>query len=409
MYIDYNKLLKLGIFQSFFYKKKIEQNLAFINKNKTKVLKRLSKQKHYKVIFYVYDCSKWKCQSIYELMEESNDFTPLIIVTKNAAKNLDNPSYQTKEEILETFNFFKSKGMNTELGYDFVNNKHIPFKEFSPDIIIYQHPWYVETSQGPVVCSEFALTAYVPYDIATTNLASDYNLRFHNYVENFFVFNNNLKEDYVPRMDNKGQNLIVTGAPSLDYFITHPAKCEKQYVIYAPHWTVKHEGTIAYSTFAETGRFILDYAKQNPQFNWLFKPHPMLKKALIDNKIMTPEEVEEYYNSWDNTCFDGDYLKYFNDSQLMITDSSTFLLEYAITKKPLIRLVSKDMPEFNKNTEETVKNYYNAENCIQTKEYLDMILKTSKDPLKSARENPAVVKVENAAQKIVEYLRKSGR
>lgn len=364
---------------------KIERNRAYIKQNKVKVLERLRKQNHFKVVFYVYDCSKWKCQSLYELMESMKEFSPLIVVTKNAAENLDNPSYQSKKEILETFEFFKKKNMNVELGYDFENNKHIPFKEFAPDIIIYQHPWYVETSQGPVVCSEFALTAYVPYDIATTNLESDYNLRFHNYVENFFVFNERFKEYYTPRMINKGENLVVTGSPSLDYFINNPPKNEKQYVIYAPHWTVNHKNTIAYSTFAETGKFMLEYAKKNPEFNWLFKPHPMLKKALIDNGIMSPKEVENYYNSWKEACYDGDYLKYFNDSQLMITDCSTFLLEYAATQKPLIRLVSQDMPEFNTTTEEVVKTYYNAENIKELETYLDMILKEKRDPSKGRR------------------------
>lgn len=401
MYIDYNKLINLGIFKSFFYKKKIEQNFAYIRKNKAKVLKRLATQNHYEVIFYVYDCSKWKCQSLYELMENSSDFSPLIVVTKNAAKNLDNPSYQTKEDILKTFEFFKSKGMNVTLGYDFDKEKHIPLKEFRPDIIIYQHPWYVETSQGPVVCSEFALTAYVPYDIATTNLPSDYNLRFHNYVENFFVFNDSFKEYYSAKMDNKGENIRVVGALALDYFTNHTPENKKQYVIYAPHWTVKHEGTIAYSTFVETGKFMLEYAKRNPQFNWLFKPHPMLKKALIDNKIMTKEEVEEYYNSWQESCFDGDYLRYFNDSQLMITDCSTFLLEYAFTQKPLIRLVSKDMPEFNTTTEEIVKTYYNIQNIQELEKHLNMILKEHNDPLNKKRQS---FKINNSAQKVLKEL-----
>ncbi|MCM1003415.1 MAG: CDP-glycerol glycerophosphotransferase family protein [Candidatus Gastranaerophilales bacterium] len=401
MYINYNKLIDLGICKSFFYKMKIKQNLAFIKKNKTKVLNRLANQTHYKVIFYVYDCAKWKCQSLYDLMGKSKDFTPLIVVTKNAANNIDNPSYQTQEEILNTFEFFKSRGMNVEMGYNFTLEKHIPLKEFEPDIIIYQHPWYVETSQGPVVCSEFALTAYIPYDIATTNLPSDYNLRFHNYVENFFVFNNSFKEYYSQRMDNKGENIKVTGALALDYFTAHPPKNEKQYVIYAPHWTVKHEGTIAYSTFAETGKFMLEYAKRNPQFNWLFKPHPMLKKALIDNKIMTKQEVKEYYNSWSEACFDGDYFKYFNDSQLMITDCSTFLLEYAVTQKPLIRLVSKNMPEFNTTTEEVVKTYYNAQDIQELEKYLDMILKEKNDPMKKHRKGFPTL---NTAKQILSNL-----
>lgn len=398
-------MLKFNIFHDFFYRKKIEQNCAYIAKNKEKVLKKLKNKSVLKVVFYVYDSCKWKCQTIYDEMLKNPRFEPLIIVTKNVAKNLDNPSYQTKEEIIETFEFFKSKGMNVELGYDFDKNKHIPFEKFNPDIIIYQHPWYVETSQGPVVCSKFALTAYVPYDIPTTVLPSEYNLRFYQYVENFYVFNNELKEFYAPRMDNKGINLKAVGVPSLDMLTEQ--KNQKNYVIYAPHWTINHANTIAYGTFTDNGQFILDYAKKHPEYNWVFKPHPMLKKAIIDNKFMTQEEVENYYSEWGKlgkACYDGDYYDIFNDSKLMITDCSTFLIEYLVTGNPIIRLVSKNAPDYNINAQIAVENCYNSENNSDLEQILDTVLIKELDTMKEARIEAAKCFKANATENIIQDL-----
>lgn len=85
----------------------------------------------------------------------------------------------------------------------------------------------------------------------------------------------------------------------------------------------------------------------------------------------------------------------------MITDCSTFLAEYAVTKKPLIRLVSKDMPEFNTTTENIVKTYYNAENLEELEKYLNMILKEQQDPMKNIRSG---LNQENAAEKIINSL-----
>lgn len=385
MYINYNFLLKLNIFHDFFYKKKIEQNCAFIAKNKKKVLNKLKKKSVLKVIFYVYDSCKWKCQKIYDEMLEHPNFEPLVVVTKNAANNKDNPSYQTQEEILETFKFFKNKRMNVELGYDFEKNKHIPFKNFKPDIIIYQHPWYVETSQGPVVCSKYALTAYVPYDIPTTTLETEYNLRFYQYVENFYVINENLKNFYAPRMDNKGINLKAVGAPSLENIKEEP---NGDFVIYAPHWTINHEKTIAYSTFKENGKFILEYAKNHPELNWVFKPHPMLKKALIDNKFMNAQEVKEYYSEWEKigkAYYNGDYFEIFNNSRLMITDCSTFLVEYLMSGKPLINLVSENAPEFNIVLKDIVESFYKINNNKKLEDILNSILYENNDELKPKR------------------------
>lgn len=390
MFIPYDFLYQKTKFKplkDYFYRKKIEQNCAYIKKNKKKVLKNLKNKTVLKVVFYVYDSCKWKCQTIYDEMLKHPNFEPLVIVTKNAANNLDNPSYQTKEEILETFEFFNRQKMNVELGYNLEKNKHIPLKEFEPDIIIYQHPWYVETSQGPVVCSKFALTAYVPYDIPTTTMPSEYNLRFYQYVENFYVIDEKIKSFYAPLMDNKGSNLKVSGAPTLEIIKNNN---KNKYIIYAPHWTINHEKTIAYSTFKENGRFILEYAQAHPEFNWVFKPHPMLKKAILDNNFMSETEVNEYFSAWENigkACYNGDYYELFNNSRLMITDCSTFLVEYLATQKPLIRLVSKSAVEFNSLAKEAIKACYNIEDNISLEQQLNIILKENKDELKTIREN----------------------
>ena len=92
-----------------------------------------------KVVFYVYDDTKWKCQSLYDLLDEDKSFEVEILVTKNAAKNKDNPSYQTIEDVKKTYEFFANKKMNVKYAYDIKHNRFIPFEKFNPDIIIYQH------------------------------------------------------------------------------------------------------------------------------------------------------------------------------------------------------------------------------------------------------------------------------
>ena len=387
MYIPYDFLyqkINIKILKDFFYKKKIEQNCAYIEKNKKKVLKKIKNKEILKVLFYVYDCSKWKCDEIYKLMIKDSRFEPLIVVSKNSVTKQDNPSFQTKDEILKTCDFFKNKNYYFELAYDFTKNKHIPLKKYEPDIIIYQHPWYVETSQGPVVTSKFALSAYIPYDIPTTTQDLECNLRFHQYVQNYYVINEDLSNDYSKKMQNKGGNLKVYGAPSLDLIKENKGK----YVIYAPHWSVNHDKTIGYSTFLKNGQFILDYAKNNTQFNWVFKPHPLFKKALIDNNFMNEIEIEDYFQEWGKigeVCLDGNYYEIFNDSKLMITDCSTFLIEYLLTGNPLINIVSNKAVGFNLLAKEAIKHHYKPQNNQELKEKLDMLLKENNDYLAQDR------------------------
>lgn len=370
------KLTKNESLKTFFYNKKVEQNLNYISKNKPLVLnklkEKLNKGKKLNVIFYVYDETKWKCQSLYDLFTENSMFNPMVIVTKNSAKNADNPSYQTEDDVKRAYDFFKNKGMNVQIAYK--NKKFVPFKNFSPDIIIYQHPWYVETSQGPVVCSKFALTCYVPYYFPIETAEIDYNLRFHKYVENYYILNEYTKNKYETKSGHEIKNLKPLGYPHLDYFIKNSPIDDGEFIIYAPHWTVAGRG-LAYGTFDWNGKFILEFAKKHPETKWVYKPHPLLKKALSDTGIMTEREADEYYEEWAKIGIKyegGDYLELFNKSKMMVTDCSSFLGEYFVTGKPLIHIMS-EKSQFRNSENPILKAYYRVENIEDLENLLNKL------------------------------------
>lgn len=367
--------------EDFGCKLKIKQNLAYISKNQIKVKQKLKKKQVLNVAFYVYDDTKWKCQSVYDLMIADERFTPCIIATKNAAENPDNPSYQTKEDVIKTYNFFKTRNMNVKYGYDIDNERFIPLKEFSPDIIIYQHPWYVETSQGPVVCSEFALTCYVPYFISDTDEFFEYDLRFHKYIYKHYVPNEIIRKNYAKKMADNKKSLVQTGHPQLDYFYLNKPNKDKKYLIYAPHWSVCGNN-IRYSTFDWSGYEILRFAKSHPELNWIFKPHPLFYRFLYTSGYMTKEKANEYFKEWESVgqiCNSGDYLEIFQQSYAMITDSGSFLNEYFMTGMPLIHLMS-DHFIGNESVRKICSSYYTAHNIEELNTLLNDIILNNQDP-----------------------------
>lgn len=382
MYIPYEKfgnliyqLFKNERLKTFFYNKKVKQNLNFIKNNQLNVIKKIKnkikKRETLVVLFYVNDETKWKCQSVYDEFASDTRFSVKVIATKNNAKSPDNPSFQTNLDVKRVYEFFKNKNMNVEYGYDLRTEEFIPFKKFSPDIIFYQQPWYVETSQGPVVSSKFAITAYTPYYFPLEADKVDYSLRFHQYVQRYYILDEYTKCKYESKMENSGANLKVVGYPYLDNYKQIDNK--KDYIIYAPHWTVAQKG-LAYSTFEWSGQFLLEYAKKST-LNWVFKPHPLLFKALIDNKIMTKLEAESYYAEWGKLgikCESGDYLDLFAQSAMMITDSSSFLGEFAITNKPLIHLLS-EKSQFRNSENPLLKIHYRAESLDELKNLLSTL------------------------------------
>ena len=400
MYIPYEKIgLTLRLFfpkQSnkiwdYFYNKKIERNCAYISKNKKRVFKRLKNKfnkKPLKVVFYVQDSTKWKSQTIYDLMVKDSRFEPLIVATKCCAME-KTVSYQTKEDVKKLYDFFKERNMNVEYGYDIEKDSYIPFEKFKPDIILYGQPWYIERSQGPVVCSKFALTYYIPYFLANTSIYIEYDLRFHQYIHKHYVLNDLIKKDYHQKQERKANNIVAIGHPQLDYFYLNKNNTHKKSIIYSPHWSVGTKDGLCYSTFLENGKYILEFAQKHPEIDWIFKPHPVLPNQLTDvTKLWSKEKVEEYYNEWrkiGKVYTQGDYLDLFNESYAMITDCGSFLTEFFMTEQPVIHLVSPHASEYNDSVKKIVKSYYQAHNIEELEKYLQEVILDKKDPKKQER------------------------
>lgn len=399
MFISYEKIgetLKLFYpkysreINKFCYEKKIERNCTYIKNNAKKVSSKLQKEykkRPLKVLFHVYEPCRWKSQTIYDLMAKDEHFDPIIIVTKNnAGKN--NPNYQTKEDVIKTYNFFKERNMKVKLGYDIEEEKFIPFEKFNPDIIFYTHPYFVQTQQGPVVCSKFALTYYIPYFVANTPSSIDYDLRFHQYIHRHYVLNEEIKKEYHNGQERKANNFVAVGHPLLDYFYLNKDVIKnKKYVIYSPHWSIC--GVSQYfSTFEWTGKFILEFAKKHPKINWIFKPHPLLEQQIVRSKLMSIEERDQYYNDWKKLglyCDDGNYLNLFDESYAMITDCGSFLTEYFMTENPVIHLVSPYAWEYNNNVKKIVSSYYQAHDLQELEQYLHEVLIEKNDIKKQER------------------------
>jgi len=411
MYIDYEKIgEQLGLGKDFFYELKVRQNLAFIKKNQKRVLKKLKNKTPLNVIFYVYDETKWKSQSVYDLMEKDKRFNPKIIVTKNCAVE-GNQNFQTAENVKKCYEFFKSKGMNVEYGYDIQQDDFIPFEKLTPeaDIIFYSHPWYVYKTQGPVMCSKFALTFYVPYFIPASEQWHEYGLRFHKYIYRHYIPTDLTKDFYAKNMTDNPESLKVVGHPILDEILSRNTNLPaRKYIIYAPHWTVCGDN-LRYSAFDWSGYKILEFAKSHPELNWVFRPHPLLYKFILTSEFMTKDEIDNYFNEWKSIGIysdGGDYIDLFKQSYAMITDCGSFLTEYFVTEKPMIHLISSELKE-NAVINEIDKTNYTAHNVEELNQHLNDLILNKNDYKKDARIkllDKLQLKNNNSAKRIIEDI-----
>lgn len=373
-----------------------------------------------RVLFLVYDLAKWKSQLVLERMIADPQFEPIVVLTA-ADTDWQAPKYIVQKKHEEMLRFFTNQSVPCYDSYDSVSNSAGALEEYEPDIVYYSQPWGYDARQDPATVAHYALTCYVPYFVPNYGYAKmDCNPIFHRTVYAYFILNN-LWADYF-RVNvaswRRACSYVPTGHPGLDYFSeagVSERAFDEQFVIYAPHWSIPHENNENkenYSTFLETGRPMLEYAKAHPEFKWVFKPHPTLKVTLITTGAMTRDEVEACYAEWERigtACYTGDYQKLFLDSRLLITDCGSFLSEYGSTGKPIVWLKSKKckikLLDFNKRLYDT---YYKAFSWTEAEEILSKVLVKGLDPDRGRRMKALEVsglQDSHAAERIVAYCK----
>lgn len=371
------------------------------------------------VLFLSSENAKWKCQSLYDLMRDSQLFNPIIGIMRQDVDVVDD-KMKIRKNIESAENFFSNLGCAVVNVYDIDRLEYKKLRVFSPDIIFYQQPWSVFGHMLPRRVLKYALPCYVPYYVPNYVFPDlSYKVQsFHPYLAYYFVLNDFERKQGLSlrKRFNFSGTLITTGHPMLDEFFLHPIdEPSKTCVIYAPHFTFAHPNNkcvVHYSTFLDYGEYILEYAKQHLEMNWVFKPHPLLKTALIKSGAWSLKKVDEYYAEWGKLGRiheSGEYVSLFREATTMITDCGSFLTEFAVTGQPIIHLINADnkleaMPLYS--------TYYKVYNKDELKEELCEVLERENDINKVERLQyikDANLCGQYAAKNIISFLSKELR
>lgn len=367
-----------------------------------RTLKRLRSKEKIRVAFLSMDTSKWKCQTIYELMAKSDRYEPFIALT------ITDEDYNHTDEVIEKRNeesrrFYENLGCKVEIACDVAKRQVFDAKKLNADIVFFQVPWGNFKGQRVWDVSKYALTCYMPYSVDVFRWSSkSARFDFHHMADFQMLMWGNFvwSEEYVKwyrssqfRWEWAGCT-IGAGHSSLDIFEIKKNKNEVpgNFVIYAPHFSFPwndHNPIMNFSTFPWSGKMILEYAKKHPEMKWAFKPHPKLRERLSEIGFMTKAEVDEYYADWEKigvTCYDGGYADMFFKSRAMVTDCGSFLSEYMPVGKPLIRLIPDNIKVGPcPVAEDYFKTFYNCYDKEEMMKAFNLVLEQGQDPLQEER------------------------
>lgn len=373
------------------------------------------------VLFIVSEIAKWKEQKVYEQMERSGVFYPIV------GLSAWNKQFELSPSELEVV-YTRAEAFFDRLGDRHVRTVRIEngekvfvdLREFNVDIVYYTEPWGACKGQTPWEVSEFALTFYTPYYVPNYGyLYQECHLPVQRYCYGYFCLGEAWKVLFEKSLRFVAHvcKFIPTGHPALDYFsCISNGKMEGDKIIYAPHFSFYNvnspDYTQLYSTFDWNYKEILQYAKTHLEYKWVFKPHPILRSWAQSSGLMTEQEVDEYYDEWAKigmVCEDGDYQNLFREARVMITDCGSFLTEFGATGKPVIHLKSTRNPRtpipLMKGLYDT---YYQVNNLDEMYVAFKLLIEEGRDPNHYQRLT-AVKKSglcgTNASANIVNYLK----
>lgn len=299
---------------------------------------KIRRKEKIRVVFPLYDISKWKTEHLYLAMKDHPRFEPEIVMT---VRMCDTPS----QLILQAE---KLKKYLDEKGYPYLESTRSFGSNY--DIVIYQEP-YPETMPP---CQDLyhnldKLHISVCYGTHITCLPFEFFQPLHYYAW-FDCYENEASAQAAKSViGSRRHNILVTGLPMADTLLDphsgdpwKVSEVKRKRIIYAPHHSLDGEDeAIHYGTILKYGDFILNLARRHAATTqWAFKPHPLLRVKL--EKAWGKSRTDAYYEGWqklENAQIEtGDYSGLFRHSDAMIHDSCSFVTEYMYADRPVMFL-----------------------------------------------------------------------
>lgn len=219
-------------------------------------------------------------------------------------------------------------------------------------------------------------------------------------------------KDYKRFELSRGKNVVLSGYAKMDRLIDFEyAKSKKKRIIIAPHHSVNLPA-LPLSNFLNSSDFILELPKKYPDIQFIFRPHPLLFTNMVNEGYWTQEQVDEYILNIKKQgmmySVGGDYLQVFVNSDAIIHDCSSFVVEYLYTRKPCCFFAKKNYKNiFSKLGKLCLKNYYLAFDHEQICNFIDNVVLKNEDPLEKKRDEffkELAIYYPNASNKILEQI-----
>lgn len=421
------------------YSLKNEVYINRINQNISLLRTRCANGKKVNVVF-ILPAMMFVYKELYSLFDNDSNFNVSIVLVPHTLNNGKIISSVAKDKFYQIFAHLKEQNFNVIEGYDFESGQTINIEEISPDIVFYVLPYmrlYPETLKINNLPQNI-LFAYIPYGEFIENTLEDnlFNFGWNEKIWKIFCSSQSYLINAADKSKIGSSNVFVAGSARMDSLINYkpseydynwiyPKEENKKRIIWAPHHTLSRpsiDENVTYSTFDKNYKFFYEYARDNPNIEWVVRPHPLLKEVLNEVKtnmkidgIATDDFADDYFFKWDSlpnarVHEEIDYMDLFANADALITDCVSFKAEFLYANKPGL-ILTRDNYEKDEFKSNIYSAWYveNGADFDKIKEFIEDVVVGENDYLKEKREeifsNYFNYNVGNASKTIYSYIK----
>lgn len=374
--------------------------------------------------FVVCDPAKWSVNSLFHRLQNDPAFNCGFLCTLSDTDLRLGPA-ERPARYARTRKFFANIGPIWGDLYHSETDRMHPSGAIQCDIVFIQQPWGMQDL--PRQLAGRVLSAYVHYGFAIiSNDRMQFQLPdFHRYLWTYFAQTDAQRASILgDSADGIGppQTVLAVGYPKLDAYLApacarstaglwpHSDDTSRRRVIFAPHHAFG-ASTLNLATFTWSGPAMLALAKRHPEIDFVLKPHPNMGHSFRRGADIGGQSYDEWLAEWacgaNRLVFDsGLYFDLFRSSDVMITDSGSFLAEYLPTGQPIIRLINPGAAAFNASGAALADAFYPAQDSKALQQTFDQLI-LGQDPLAPIRQHKRALVIpfdRPSAQIIVDYL-----
>jgi tetratricopeptide (TPR) repeat protein len=250
--------------------------------------------------------------------------------------------------------------------FSFLEQERVPYvrwDEFSlregcADVIFLQNPYDVTRPAGwktEDVLRVAPRIGYVPYGIeiggTAENARNQFAMPLHRSAWAIFARSEEHRRQFARLCPVGASHVTVTGHPKFDLLSGLDAHADPELAAFAagrplvlwnPQFDIRPDGG-GYSTFLDWWKVMPEEFARHPNIAFVIRPHPLFFSTLISRRILSEAQIAEFKRQCSdagNVIFDQrpSYLPVFASAAAMISDGSSFLIEFGATGKPICYL-----------------------------------------------------------------------